>query len=383
MKPPLLLSATVAATLALIGCRPAPEKEERAGAIVRGETVAYPPDSPQVAALTTQAAEPARPGRVRLTGRLVWNEEATVRIFTAFEGRVTRIMSPVGQRIEAGLPLALISSPDFGQVQADAARAALDLKQAEQTLARLQELSAVGAAPQKELRTAETELSRARSEAQRATRRLEVHAGKPNAIDQEFVLRSPIAGVVVEKNINPGQIVRPDQITANAPPLFVVTEPARLWVLLDAMEQDLPLLRVGSTVALRTPTYPEDSFTAVVEAIADAIDPASRTIKVRAAADNAQRRLKAEMYVTAEVDAPGVAGVEIPSAAVFLKGDRQYVFVEAPRGTYRRQAVQLGLARDGRQVVTKGLSVGDKVVSDGAVILDQMVATGGSVGEGK
>jgi len=181
----------------------------------------------------------------------------------------------------------------------------------------------------------------------------------------------------VEKNINPGQGVRPDQITANAPPLFVVTDPSRLWVLLDATEQDLALLKVGASVTLRTPTYPDATFEARVETVADTIDPNSRTIKVRATVDNTARRLKAEMFVTAEIATPAPEGVEIAAAAVFLRGDRHYVFIEESRGAYRRCEVKIGAERDGRLLVTAGLPTGAKVVTEGAIVLDQLITENG------
>lgn len=371
-----LCAAALFAAFAVTGCRQTSEPPEQPGPRVSGDTVTFPPASSQAAALTARTAEPAQPSHLHMTGRLVWNEEATVRIFTAFEGRITRILAPIGQRIEAGAALATIASPDFGQVQADAAKSALDLRQAEQNLTRLQELTTVGAVAQKELRAAEIDLARSRSEFQRTARRLELYESKSDRTDHDFMLKSPLPGVVVEKNINPGQIVRPDQITANAPPLFVVTDPERLWVLLDATEQVLPLLQTGTTVALNTPSYAGVSFTATIESISDAIDSASRTIKVRAAVANPERKLKAEMFVTADIIAPRIDGVDIASGAVFLKGNRHFVFVDQPRGTYHRREVTIVTEHDDRQIVTHGVASGESVVVEGGIILDQLMSEG-------
>src|SRR5262249_8426409 len=152
-----------------------------------------------------------------------------------------------------------------GQAQVEAAKASLDLGQADRTLKRLTELAENGAVPLKELHAAEVEFVRAQGEARRTAGRLVLYGGDTNSIDQEFVLRTPLAGVVVEKNLNPGQEVRPDQLTANAPPLFVVTDPTRLWVLLDATEQDVASLSTGTSVAIKTQTYPDLVFNGRVE----------------------------------------------------------------------------------------------------------------------
>src|SRR5262249_31784936 len=171
---------------------------------------------------------------------------------------------------------------------------------------------------------------------------------------------------------------RPDQITANAPPLFVITDPARLWVLLDATEQDLRSIRVGATLTLRTQIDPDETFTGHVETVADFVDPNSRTIKVRGTVDNTQRLLKAEMFVSVELPGPSQNGVDVPSEAVFLKGDKHYVFVEETRGAYLRREVQVGPEHDGKTLVTDGLESGQKVVTDGGLLLDQMIASNGS-----
>src|SRR5262249_57565097 len=89
--------------------------------------VALPATSPQLKSLTIAAVRPQATDSLRLPGRVVWNEDATVRVFSPFAGRVVRVVADVGRRVRAGDTLALISSPDFGRAQADARRAAAPL----------------------------------------------------------------------------------------------------------------------------------------------------------------------------------------------------------------------------------------------------------------
>src|SRR6266571_668454 len=83
----------------------------------------------------------------------------------------------------------------------------------------------------------------------------------------------PIDGVVVERNINPGQELRPDLQLSNSPAMFVITDPSRLWVQLDATESQLASLKRGQTVTLRSSAWPEEGFAATIETISDFIDP--------------------------------------------------------------------------------------------------------------
>ena len=184
-----------------------------------------------------------------------------MRVFSPVAGRVDTVLGVLGQPVTAGTPLARIASPDFGQAQADARRAAGDLQLAERSLNRVRELNAHGAAANKDVEAAEADHTRALSEEERAAARLALYGGSDQAIDQMYALKSPIAGVIVEKNINPGQEVRPDQILANAPqlfaPLFVISDPAKLWLQLDVTELQAPSLTPGQPLKVHSQAFPE------------------------------------------------------------------------------------------------------------------------------
>src|SRR5262249_54030080 len=133
----LAIAAAVGAfRLSLSGCRQAAGEDTDAAAPaarLEGQFLVLPPNSSQIATLRSTPAV-ADPGtRAALNGRLVWDGDATVRVFSPFGGRVDGILADVGQRVRARDPLATIASPDFGQAQADSRRAAADLDLAERT----------------------------------------------------------------------------------------------------------------------------------------------------------------------------------------------------------------------------------------------------------
>src|SRR5437764_1238150 len=92
------------------------------------------PRRPPARTTARTAAVPA--ATVRATGRLAWDEDRTARVVSPVAGRVVRLLADVSTGVRKGQPLALIQSPDLGQAQADAARAATDLDAASRTLAR-------------------------------------------------------------------------------------------------------------------------------------------------------------------------------------------------------------------------------------------------------
>ncbi|HLX06717.1 MAG TPA: efflux RND transporter periplasmic adaptor subunit [Thermoanaerobaculia bacterium] len=370
----LCLAATLAAGAA--GCRPERRAADPPGPSIAGERITYPPDAVELASLSLAAAEPAPVGIVHTTGRLAWDEDRTARVFPPVGGRVRALLAAFEQRVGPGTPLAAIESPDFGQAQADANRAATDLAAAERTLARVRELFEHQAAPAKDLEAAAADRDRAKAESERASSRLALlgggHGGS-RGVDQHYVLRSPIAGVVVDRAINPGLEVRTD---AQAP-LFVISDPTHLWVVLDVVDQDLPSVRPGLPLALRCNAYPQRVFAGRIEVVGDALDPATRTVKARGSLDNPNRLLKAEMYVDVEIADPARRpALEVPSAAVVAEAGRRFVFVEEGRGRFARRAVTAGAERGGKTVILSGLAAGQRVVVDGSLLLESLLAGG-------
>ncbi|MBL8534879.1 MAG: efflux RND transporter periplasmic adaptor subunit [Betaproteobacteria bacterium] len=336
--------------------------------------VVFPEGSPQLNAITVVTVQPAGPLTVRLPGRVSWNEERTVRVVPAFAGRVTDIRARPGDSVRAGQVLATFASPDFASAQADAQAAETTAGFAEKALTRVRLLADHEVASRKELQSAEADAARAHSELDRARTRLAIYGGSAK-IDATYTLRAPIAGTVVERNINPGQEFRPDSGAMLERPLFVVTDPDHLWLYLDATERDLRRLKVGEEVHFRTPAWPGETFNALVEQVSDFVDPDSRTIKVRCSLSNRDRRLKGEMFVNAELETSPREGVAVPGKAVFLLGDRHFVFVEEGKGRFMPLEVSTGPDTTDTVVVTQGLSSGQRVVVTGSLFLQQIIRT--------
>ncbi len=399
----------LATMLSLAGCGqpPAPEQAEPPAPKVNGEEVEFTSGAPQLDSIAVGTAQ-ARTVAIRhLTGRLYWNDDTTVRIFTPAAGRVTRVLADLGDAIAAGAPLAELDSPDYAQALAAARTAVGNLMAADKALQRTKELLAHGAYAQKDLEAAEaayiaalaerdrakavllnfgggdqiySELERAlaadRSEAAAAN-----YGGATNALNSRYLIRSPLAGVLVDKNINPGQELRPDMMLGNVSqvynPLFTVSDPTRLWLQVDAAEADLTSLEPGQTLQVHCRAFPEKTFAGTVAKIGDTLDPATRTIKVRGVVANPDKLLKAEMYVTVDVaeaaDKLAGAGVQIPASSVFMVDNTSYLFVQTAPGHFKRQSVKVGLEADGEIPVLAGLAAGQSVVTEGALLLQALV----------
>ncbi|HSU22001.1 MAG TPA: efflux RND transporter periplasmic adaptor subunit [Variovorax sp.] len=364
-----------AAALMLAGCgahdAPAANPEPPAP-IVQGNQIRFAPDHPQLKLLAVVPATAARSVSVDLPGRLVWNEERTQRVFAPFAGRVTDIRADVGQSVKAGDLLAQLASPDFGIAQADTAKAQADASFSRKNLERQRELFQAGIIARKDLEQAEAESARSQAEASRAGARTTMYGGGMG-VNQRFGIRAGINGVVVERNLNPGQELRPDQSGPGTQALFVVTDPTSLWVQIDAKENDIGSLQKGATFTVQVPAYPGESFTGRVAAASDFIDPTTRTIKIRGVIANTDRRLKGEMLVTALVDEV-LTGTVVPARAVTLEGNNQTVYVQTQPGVFEPRRVKIGHTGTREVVIASGLAVGEQVVADNALLLARQFA---------
>jgi len=257
--------------------------------------------------------------------------------------------------------------------QADTAKAGADVALARKNLARQKELFDAGIVARKDLEQAEAETARAQAESARAGARTQLYGARGGGVDQRLGLTSGITGVVVERNLNPGQELRPDQSGTGVPALFVISDPTSLWVQIDAREAEVGTLLPGASFTLTVPGLPGEKFEGQVTAAADFVDPSSRTIKVRGVMPNPQRRLKAEMLATAHFDRTLGSGVLVPASALMLNGAQHLVMVQPQPGVFEPREVQIGYSGPKDVVISRGLEVGEQVVSENALLLSRLL----------
>ena len=332
----------------------------------------YPEGAPQLSFLKTEtvAAYP-EPLLDPLNARIAYDENYTVRVSTPIAGRVLRIDAQPGDRVSAGQPLLEVDAPDYAQALADVDKAAADANRKRAAYRRVIELVDAGVAARKELESADADLKQAEAERNRAQARLNNLTQGQASAGSRFTIRSRIAGVVAERKVNPGAEVRPDM----QEPLFVVTDPTHLWVIVDLPERLLGSVRKGQKVTVEVDAYSNRSFPATVANIGEVVDPATRRIQVRCVLDNAERLLKPEMYarVTPLADSE-VRLPRVPNSALITEGVYTYVFVEPSPGVFVKRRVTPGLQGRSQSYIKDGLKQGERTVTSGALLLNAELA---------
>lgn len=350
-----------------LATEPAEPRPEPTAAASSGSSLRFPAGAPQLAFLKVLPVDLAPEPLVEaLPGRLAYDENRTARVSPSIAGRVIEIHVELGARVARGTPLAVLDAPDYSQALADLERDDLELKQKRQVHERTRRLFEGGVIARKEVEAAETDLREAEVERGRAQRRLHALGQNGSERNGQFVLRAPIAGVVTERSINPGTLVGPDTDR----PLFVISDPARLRIVVDVPEQRIGVLHGGQQAVIEVDAYPGRDFPTRIIHVGEVLDAATRRVQVLGEVDNPERLLKSGMYARVTplaADAP--SRVRVPNGAIVTAGVTSYVFTEREPGVFERRAIVV--ATQGREFtfVKDGLAAGDRVVVSGALLL--------------
>ena len=327
----------------------------------------YQPGSGQLSAIKVQEVQvfPV-PLSEPLNGKVTFNENVTARIMSPISGRVVTLNAQVGDAVKAGDTLAVLDSPDLAAAVADLRKARADEARKKPALDRARSLFEAGVFARKDLESAEADERQAQAEVERAATRLR-NLAPEGGEEGKYAVRAPISGVVADRQLNPGMEVRPDLPN----PLFIVTNPQRLWVVIDLPERELSKVAPGQPVTVQVDAWPDERFPARIEKIGEVVDPATRRVQVRCSVANPDRKLKPEMYarVTLLSDENRTA-VRLPNTALVTEGLYSYVFVEQSPGVFVRRRVSLAVQDRDYSYVASGLQPAERVVVAGSVLLN-------------
>jgi cobalt-zinc-cadmium efflux system membrane fusion protein len=314
---------------------------------------------------------------VEVPGQLAPNEDQTARVSAPARARVMEVHVRMGDRVTRGQPLATLQSEQAIAARAEQVKAEADLnarriaaQYADAALKRAERLLELKAASQQDVERARVEQEAAG--AMRAQAQADVERARATlvqlGIDREsgdMILRAPLAGVVLSRDVVPGSIVEAGVA------LVTVTDPSTLWLDISATERLAPELRRGRRVTFSVAELPSTTFAAVVEDVGGALDAETRTLPVHALVRNPTGVLRPAMFATVSltVGEPRT-GVALPDIAIQLLEERPVVFLARPddRGgaRFERRDVEVGATMNGQVHVVRGLTAGDVIVTDGA-----------------
>jgi cobalt-zinc-cadmium efflux system membrane fusion protein len=329
--------------------------------------------------VTTRPVESRTGGDlVILLGELAVDQRAYAEVGTPVAARVTRLLVNAGDPVRAGQPLVELTSPELGRERAAylSARARLDL--AEAVLERKRGLAAERIVPLREVQEAESAVGEARAAVRASRAAMAAFGVDPPSGDGEgaasstFVLRSPVAGAVIERSVVLGQMLDP------AAPAFRVGNLATLWLIVHAFERDAVRIRQGVAARLSFPALPGQDFEGTVTMVGRHVESASRTVPVRIDVKNRGLVLRPGMSASATLPVGDTGGaiLTVPVASVQRVRNDWCVFL--PKDASHFEIRRIGRGRDlgGEVEVLSGLRAGETVVVEGAFLLKAQAEKG-------
>jgi membrane fusion protein, heavy metal efflux system len=257
-------------------------------------------------------------------------------------------------RIENGSPILAGQSSEVLQAESDLATAKAQYDLAEKNEKRQHALYQAEGAALKDWQQAQSDLATAASSVASARNRLRL-LGKTDREIDEFEQAETRSG---------------------SGAIFAVGSGTRVWLIANVREEDAPKVALGDDIEVRVPAYPNRVFNAKLGYIASLIDPNTHRLVVGALVPNADGMLRANMSASVIIKGgPAKAAPAVPAQAVIYEGDTARVWVANDDGSLALRDVTLGRANGDELEVTKGLSGGERIVTSGALFIDQ--AAGG------
>ena len=312
---------------------------------------------------------------LRTTGTVDWDQDHSTQAITQVSGPITRIVVDFGSVVKANDPLLYVASPDIAGAFSAYRKAVNHLALERQSLERNRDLLEHKAIAQRDWEQAQADYNDAQTDVSTALQALRILGvtekevkdaeQQTTTVRPELPMRAPIAGTIVQKLVQPGQVIQAGATTA-----FVIANVSTVWVQAHIYEKDLRDVRNGDTAEVRSASFP-DVFKGVVTYIGNQLDAATRTTPVRVVTQNPHGFLKKDQFVDLIIhDKTARDVLVVPTSAVLYDTENlPFVYVEVEPGKFGQRSVTIGTQQNGMTEITQGLKESERVVTQGSLFL--------------
>lgn len=337
----------------------------------------------QLATLSIDRVATARFHSEQITdGKIALNGDTTTQVFSPYSGRVVRVIAALGAQVRAGAPLLAVAASEIVQAQSDLLDAGSQLKLARITEERRHAAFDAKGGSLQDWQQSQADLAAAQTAADAARNKLRIlgktdeeiaamqTAAKSDAI--AYVL-APLAGVVTDREVGPGQYVQAGSTT----PVYTIGDLSTVWLEADVREVDAPRIEPGQDIEVRVLAFPDRIFKATLNTVGATVDPVTRRVPVRATIANPDRKLKPEMFASFSIiTSPDSLAPGVPEDAIVREGDAARVWVLSADDMLSLREIRTGRNNNGLVEVLSGLSAGERVVTRGSLFIDRAAHPG-------
>jgi RND family efflux transporter MFP subunit len=307
---------------------------------------------------------------IELSGNLV--PETRVDIRSKLPGMLDKVLVQLGAAVTEGQTLATLDRREI-DAQVDAAvaavavvRAGVDaadaaLENAGQEVERARGLYEKGAIPKQRLEGAEMQWRAAKAQRDLAAANVEQASAalrRAHELQRDATLRAPIAGVIVARNFDAGNLVGP-----GGDPIVVVADLRTLKLEAGVSELEAGRLKADARARVTVAARPGEVFDGRVAAVAPEVDTRNRHFRVEIRVTNKAGAMLSGMFATARIPIATAEGPVVPREAVFDRNGGRAVY-RVQGDTVSVVPVTEGLSDGKRVVLTSGVQRGDKIIAD-------------------
>jgi membrane fusion protein, heavy metal efflux system len=320
-------------------------------------------DHPDQFTLAT-ASDYSATSTIQVTGTVNPDISRTIPVISIASGRVIEVHARIGDYVKKGQLLMDVQSTDVSGAFGAYLKAVNDERLSKVQLDRSQLLYQKGAVPQSQVeiaQDAEDDAKAALSAAEDQLRVLGVDKDHPSAMVKVY---APASGYIIAQNVT--NAAAAGVTYAGSPNAFTIADLSHVWIICDVYENDLPTVHLGQKADIRLTAYPDRVLTGVISDIGAVLDPQIRTAKVRIQVDNPDTLMRVGMFATATIHGKTLqTHAQVPATAVLHLHDRDWVYVPASEGQFRRVSVRGGNMLPGNmQEILSGINAGQQVVSN-------------------
>jgi len=300
---------------------------------------------------------------IKFNGIVDFNEDKVINVFPLVSGNVSGITVMPGDYVKAGQVLGVVKSSEVANYNNNVVNAEANVRLTERQLEQQRELFKSGLASQVDITSAEANYQQAVAAETAAKKILSINGDNPNG---EFLIKAPIEGFIVQKNVNNGMSIRTD----NSGALFTISDLKNVWVQANVYEENIAKVHQGDEADVTTITYPDKTFKGKVDKLMNVLDPTSKVMKMRVVLDNPGYELKPQMFATVTLyNKEKQEATAISSSDLVFDHSQYFVIVIKSKKDVQIRPVDIISINGKTAYIKDGVNPGETLVGSNAILI--------------
>lgn len=300
---------------------------------------------------------------LKLNGKVAADQSKQLEVFPLVGGIAKIVNAELGDYVEKDKVLAVIRSGEAAEYGKEFIDASSNYEVAKKNMQVSEDMYNSKLLSEREYLASKQDFKKAEAELNKSKEFQNIYnMGSQN----EYVVKAPISGFIISKNINKDMQIRPD----NSQSIFTVSQLNEVWVLANVYETDINKVKEGDTVGVTTIAYPDKVYKATIDKVYSVLDPDTRVMKVRVKLNNPDYLLKPEMYANVVVSySEPESMITISASAIVFDNSNNYVLVYEGGKNFRVQKIDLYKTIGNRAYVRSGIQERDKIVTANQLLI--------------